>query len=298
MGGCSETHVDELDDEDHCVVIPFTKNCVGGALVLHEAGMVMDLHTGDMVLLSVQLTHFNLHFQGIRASLVFHTDKSLKLWDRFNGWDGHRAFPNRKVREWAVFHRVFRWAGRSLLTATFAFLRGIGDAVLIVPQQPHGTRACLTGQCRQRGRDSYHLRRLCPERVRGRGYARVTDARVPHRLTDIGSALLTVPGGPTPHPPPPPSWEARDRRMTTRVRGASYITVLLPYRRPAFHDAAIVDYTRALGIRIFRHRPPALGSALDSTASDLDSIPLFQPHLITSDAPTSISIFTSKLPLS
>ncbi|KAJ7245070.1 hypothetical protein C8J57DRAFT_1680036 [Mycena rebaudengoi] len=29
MGGRSDTHVDELDDEDHCVVIPFTKNCVG-----------------------------------------------------------------------------------------------------------------------------------------------------------------------------------------------------------------------------------------------------------------------------
>ncbi|KAJ7256002.1 hypothetical protein C8J57DRAFT_1721597 [Mycena rebaudengoi] len=89
MGGCSDAHTDELDDEDHCVVIPFTRNCVGGALVLHEAGTVLDLHAGDMVLfLSARLTHFNLHFQGIRASLVFHTDMSLKLWDRVNGWDG------------------------------------------------------------------------------------------------------------------------------------------------------------------------------------------------------------------
>ncbi|KAJ7242019.1 hypothetical protein C8J57DRAFT_1526421 [Mycena rebaudengoi] len=89
MGGCSDAHADELDDEDHCMVIPFTKNCVGGALVLHEAGTVLDLHAGDMVLfLPAWLTHFNLHFQGICASLVFHTDMSLKLWDRVNGWDG------------------------------------------------------------------------------------------------------------------------------------------------------------------------------------------------------------------
>lgn len=42
MGDCSEAHTDELDDQDNFVVLPFTKNCVGGALVLHEAPVVMD----------------------------------------------------------------------------------------------------------------------------------------------------------------------------------------------------------------------------------------------------------------
>ncbi|KAJ7205349.1 hypothetical protein C8J57DRAFT_1100151 [Mycena rebaudengoi] len=88
MGGCSDAHADELDAENNCVVIPFTKNCVGGGLVLHEAGMVMDLHAGDMILfLSARLTHYNLHFRGIRASLVFHTDNALD-GDGVNGWTG------------------------------------------------------------------------------------------------------------------------------------------------------------------------------------------------------------------
>ncbi|KAJ7198054.1 hypothetical protein C8J57DRAFT_1105294 [Mycena rebaudengoi] len=86
MGGCSDAHTDKLDDENHCVVILFTKNCVRGGPVLHEAGMVMDLHAGDMILfLSVWLTRYNLHFQGIRASLVFHMDNALD-GDRVNGW--------------------------------------------------------------------------------------------------------------------------------------------------------------------------------------------------------------------
>ncbi|KAJ7276958.1 hypothetical protein C8J57DRAFT_1061393 [Mycena rebaudengoi] len=88
MGGCLDAHADELDAENNCVVIPFTKNCVGGGLVLHEAGMVMDLHAGDMILfLSAWLTHYNLHFRGIRASLVFHTDNALD-GDGVNGWTG------------------------------------------------------------------------------------------------------------------------------------------------------------------------------------------------------------------
>ncbi|KAJ7266518.1 hypothetical protein C8J57DRAFT_1229094 [Mycena rebaudengoi] len=71
-----------------------------GALILHELGMVMDLHAGDMVLfLSAQLTHFNLHFQGIRASLVFHTDNALKLWDLVNKWDGEYGVQKEGAEE-------------------------------------------------------------------------------------------------------------------------------------------------------------------------------------------------------
>ncbi|KAJ7201927.1 hypothetical protein C8J57DRAFT_1543611 [Mycena rebaudengoi] len=89
MGGCSEAHADELDLENHCVVMPFTKNCVGGALALHEVGLILDLHSGDMVVfLSARITHYNLHFKGKRASLVFQSDSSLKKWANANGWNG------------------------------------------------------------------------------------------------------------------------------------------------------------------------------------------------------------------
>ncbi|KAJ7173955.1 hypothetical protein C8R43DRAFT_943594 [Mycena crocata] len=90
LGGCSPGHCDDEDDGDHCVVIPFMRDCKGGALVLHEPGLVLDLEAGDMVIFpSARLTHFNLHFQGVRASLVFHTDKSgAKRWRMANHWTG------------------------------------------------------------------------------------------------------------------------------------------------------------------------------------------------------------------
>ncbi|KAJ7178696.1 hypothetical protein C8R43DRAFT_1118067 [Mycena crocata] len=90
LGGCSPGHCDDEDDGDHCVVIPFMRDCKGGALVLHEPGLVLDLKAGDMVIFpSARLTHFNLHFQGVRASLVFHTDKSgAKRWRMANHWTG------------------------------------------------------------------------------------------------------------------------------------------------------------------------------------------------------------------
>ncbi|KAJ7258139.1 hypothetical protein C8J57DRAFT_1234311 [Mycena rebaudengoi] len=92
MGGCAEAHADELDLENHCCVIPFTKNCMGGALVLHEMGLMLDLHSADLIIfLSSQMTHYSLHFQGIRASFVFQMDKLMLKWplgNRSNGSNG------------------------------------------------------------------------------------------------------------------------------------------------------------------------------------------------------------------
>lgn len=86
---CTQAHVDSNDDRI-CVVIPFGA-FRGGELVLHEMGLVIELQEGDIVIFpSSKLTHFNLHFTGVRGSVVMHSDKEVKSWikDR-NGWDKH-----------------------------------------------------------------------------------------------------------------------------------------------------------------------------------------------------------------
>lgn len=70
-----------------CVVIPFG-NFEGGELCLYELGLVIDLAPlTAFIFPSSDVTHFNLHFQGTRGSLVLHSDRQGKTWivDR-NGW--------------------------------------------------------------------------------------------------------------------------------------------------------------------------------------------------------------------
>ncbi|KAJ7906431.1 hypothetical protein B0H13DRAFT_1880585 [Mycena leptocephala] len=62
LGGCSPDHCDEKDDGDHCVVIHFTKDCRGGALVLYEPDWVLDLESGDMIIFpSAKLTPLSIY---------------------------------------------------------------------------------------------------------------------------------------------------------------------------------------------------------------------------------------------
>jgi hypothetical protein len=84
-----EAHKDGGDDT-LCVTIPFGK-WTSGRLVLHEAGIVLDLSVGDVVIFpSCYITHFNLDFDGVRCSIVMFSDKHGKEWLRFrNGWNGH-----------------------------------------------------------------------------------------------------------------------------------------------------------------------------------------------------------------
>ena len=83
---CTKVHRDR-QDLVACLVMPigdFTK----GALVLKEPGMVIPLRSGDAVVFpSGNITHFNLDYEGQRASLVLHSDKTGASWvkDR-NGW--------------------------------------------------------------------------------------------------------------------------------------------------------------------------------------------------------------------
>jgi hypothetical protein len=86
---CTEAHVDANDDTI-CVVIPFGPY-EGGELVLYEAGLVLEIQEGDILIFpSYCLTHFNLHFTGVRGSVVMHSDKAVTTWNaNRNGWNRH-----------------------------------------------------------------------------------------------------------------------------------------------------------------------------------------------------------------
>ncbi|KAJ7498855.1 hypothetical protein FB451DRAFT_1548628 [Mycena latifolia] len=76
-------HFDKL----FCVVIPFG-DWTGGELCLFEPGFVFRLRPWDILIFpSCDITHFNLHFEGVRLSLVLHSDKYGDQWVRDgNGW--------------------------------------------------------------------------------------------------------------------------------------------------------------------------------------------------------------------
>ena len=63
-------------------------DCKGGDLCLEKPGISLQLENGDVAIFSSsKLSHFNTHFEGKRASLVFHSDVSAKAWVRNrNGW--------------------------------------------------------------------------------------------------------------------------------------------------------------------------------------------------------------------
>ncbi|KAI0055244.1 hypothetical protein BV25DRAFT_1815883, partial [Artomyces pyxidatus] len=63
----------------------------GGALGMVEPGIVLPMRSGDLVVFqSHSITHFNLHFEGLRASFVFHTDKAFRSWTNNNNRNGWR----------------------------------------------------------------------------------------------------------------------------------------------------------------------------------------------------------------
>ena len=66
------------------------QQCIGGELCLYEPGIVLESQAGDLVIFqSCKVTHFNLHFEGIRGSLVLHSDKTVDEWaENYNHWDG------------------------------------------------------------------------------------------------------------------------------------------------------------------------------------------------------------------
>jgi hypothetical protein len=85
-------HQDHLDT-GHCLILNMIQGS-GGHLCFLEPGIVLELPHGDIVIFSSSaITHFNLHYIGRRASLVFHTDKAGESWvHNRNGWDQNISF--------------------------------------------------------------------------------------------------------------------------------------------------------------------------------------------------------------
>ena len=88
----SEAHRDSMD-KNICLVIPIG-NFKGGELVLVEQGLVLELGSGDVVVFrSGEATHFNMDYEGERASFVLHTDWNMDTWqEHHNYWGGNHYF--------------------------------------------------------------------------------------------------------------------------------------------------------------------------------------------------------------
>ena len=88
----TELHRDPNDDLI-CVVL-VVSDCEGGELILVEPGLVIELKNGDAIVFkSSDVTHLNAHFKGLRASIVFHSDKQGRVWVKsFNKWDKSSSF--------------------------------------------------------------------------------------------------------------------------------------------------------------------------------------------------------------
>lgn len=71
----------DLSDDFTCILIPFGINLEGGELVVEETGQVFRLKRGDILIFrSRRLTHYNLHYKGMRGSIIIHTDGTAKSW--------------------------------------------------------------------------------------------------------------------------------------------------------------------------------------------------------------------------
>jgi len=77
----------------YCLVLPLG-DFRGGELVMKEQGLVVGLRNGDfMIFLSRDTTHFNLDYEGRRASLVLHTDGEFANWkETRNHWRNNVHF--------------------------------------------------------------------------------------------------------------------------------------------------------------------------------------------------------------
>ena len=65
----------DVNDLAACLVMAIG-DCTGGELCLVEPSIIIPLQSGDLVVFpSFQISHFNMHYKGQRASLVLHSDK-------------------------------------------------------------------------------------------------------------------------------------------------------------------------------------------------------------------------------
>jgi len=81
------------DDKDagSCIVIPvfLLDGMIGGELVLEELGIIINFMPGDILLFkSKHISHYNLHFKGVRLSLVIQSDGTAGYWNHAKGgWE-------------------------------------------------------------------------------------------------------------------------------------------------------------------------------------------------------------------
>ncbi|KAJ3806294.1 hypothetical protein F5876DRAFT_50307, partial [Lentinula aff. lateritia] len=84
---CATLAHKDTKDRKGCVVLVISL-CKGGELCLFEPRLVLEMSNGDFIVFPSKVyTHFNLHYWGIRSSLVLHSDidgESYKLDG--NGW--------------------------------------------------------------------------------------------------------------------------------------------------------------------------------------------------------------------
>ena len=75
-------------DKGFCVILVISEECGGGELCLEELGIKCNLRNGDVIIFrSHKISHFNMHFEGERASIVLHTDGDGDSWVKFrNHW--------------------------------------------------------------------------------------------------------------------------------------------------------------------------------------------------------------------
>ena len=88
----TEAHRDKWD-KNLCLALAISEFS-GGALVLKEQGLVLELQNGDFVVFqSSESTHFNLDYVGRQASFVMQTDVEFDKWkDGHNGWNHSNFF--------------------------------------------------------------------------------------------------------------------------------------------------------------------------------------------------------------
>jgi hypothetical protein len=86
INASSRMHRDKKD-HNFCLVMAIG-SFTGGALAMLETGLVLPIRQGDIaVFRSGDITHFNLVYEGKRASIVLHSDKMMTNWLRDqNGW--------------------------------------------------------------------------------------------------------------------------------------------------------------------------------------------------------------------
>ncbi|KAJ7273894.1 hypothetical protein C8J57DRAFT_1063015, partial [Mycena rebaudengoi] len=92
----TDAHKDSKDAK-WCLII-FINDGEGGHLCLHELGLKINGKTGNLLAFpSCWITHFNTHFEGLRCTLVLHTDKDGLEWEKDGGGWGHHIVRH-KVR--------------------------------------------------------------------------------------------------------------------------------------------------------------------------------------------------------